>query len=96
VFNGWNATAKKVGLPQCLVMSDARRRKLGIRVKDPFFQSNWKTALEKISKSPFCLGCSERGWRASFDWFIQPDAVAKTMEGKYDTVERAPAQQNGF
>ena len=86
VFNAWNETAKATdGLPACLVMSDSRRRKLAVRVKDPFFSANWKASLEKVSKSAFCLGCSERGWRASLDWFIQPDTTAKIMEGKYDT-----------
>jgi len=75
-------------------MSDNRRRHLSTRLKEDFFLKNWLAALDKVSKSPFCLGMSERGWRASFDWFITPDAVPKIMEGKYDQAETpAPAKK---
>lgn len=38
----------------------------------------------RIQKSSFCQGKNDRGWVASFDWFIRPDTVVKIMEGKYD------------
>lgn len=85
VFDSWNQTAGAFSLPQCLVVSDKRRRALIVRLAEPFFKTNWKPALDRISKSEFCRGVNERGWRASFDWFISPDAVTKIMEGKYDT-----------
>lgn len=98
VLDAWNKTAEKSGLPKCLLMSDKRRRHLTSRIRNEFFIKNWKAALVNISKSPFCLGVSERGWRASFDWFITPDAVAKVMEGKYDqaTKRDSDVPQNGY
>ena len=83
VFDGWNAAAQKSGLPQCLIISDKRRRQIQARLRDDFFVENWRSALVKISDSPFCKGTNDRGWKASFDWFITPDVVAKAMEGKY-------------
>ena len=80
VFEFWNANVKT----KCLVMSDKRRRALDSRWKDKFFKNNWKTAVQKIAASDFCNGNSERGWKATFDWLLQPDTVAKVMEGKYD------------
>lgn len=88
VFDNWNQMAQRTGLPQCLVVSDKRRRFLATRLKDDFFNRNWRAAIQKISESKFCLGESDRGWRASFDWFISPDTVAKVMEGKYESVQR--------
>jgi hypothetical protein len=86
VFEAWNEMAKSSKiLPQCLVVSDKRRRLLEVRLRDSFFISNWQAAILKIPQSDFLKGNSERGWKASFDWFIQPDSVAKIMEGKYDT-----------
>jgi len=82
VFDGWNRLGN--GLPQCLQVSDKRRRTLEVRLRDPFFLEYWKLALEKVKASAFCRGDSDRGWKASFDWFISPDAVAKLVEGKYD------------
>jgi hypothetical protein len=60
---------------------------LQIRINDEFFAANWKTAMDKISKIPFCMGQNDRGWKASFDWFLTPDAVVKIIEGKYDALK---------
>jgi uncharacterized protein YdaU (DUF1376 family) len=79
ILEAWNAKAPV----KCLVVSDARRHKLATRWNDHFFRDNWKEAIEKISLSDFCNGKSDRGWKASFDWFLQPDTVVKVVEGKY-------------
>jgi len=81
IFEAWNSTK---GLTQCLLVSDKRRRSLSIRIREPFFAQNWRKAIDRVASSRFCQGESERGWKATFDWFITPDAVTKIMEGKYD------------
>lgn len=81
LFSEWN---KLPGVPQCLLISDKRRRSLEARLQEPFFVANWKEAMQRVSSSAFCRGESDRGWRATFDWFITPDAIVKIMEGKYD------------
>ncbi len=81
IFDEWNRTAT---LPKCLLVSDKRKRALVVRCHESFFLANWKAAIAKVAASRFCLGENDRGWRASFDWFITPDVVAKIMEGKYD------------
>jgi hypothetical protein len=83
-FEVWNALADGVKLPRCLTVSDKRRRTIEARARDGFFAANWRAAMDKVCASEFCKGKSERGWVATFDWFIQPDSVAKIMEGKYD------------
>jgi uncharacterized protein YdaU (DUF1376 family) len=90
VFDSWNSYG---ALPRCLVMSDKRRRTLAVRLNESFFAANWVAALNKVASSKFCLGESERGWKASLDWFIQPDSVAKIMEGKYDNTINPAAQK---
>lgn len=92
VFDAWNGTA---GLSKCLVLSDKRRQTLKVRLGEPFFAANWRAALEKVEKSAFCLGDNDRGWKASFDWFISRDVVAKIMEGKYDNGKASKVQQSG-
>ena len=81
ILDEWNQTA---GLKKCLLLSDKRRRSLESRLRNSFFISNWKNAISRTSTSLFCRGENDRGWAASFDWFIQPDTVIKIMEGKYD------------
>lgn len=87
IHEAWNNQNR---VPRCLVISDKRRRMIEARLRDPFFVANWKSAIQRCINSPFCCGKSDRGWRASFDWFITPDVVAKIMEGKYDEVKQAP------
>jgi uncharacterized protein YdaU (DUF1376 family) len=82
IFDAWNTL--DCGVPKSLVVSDKRRRTLQLRLHEPFFAANWRPALVKIAVSPFLRGENDRGWRATFDWFITPDAVPKIMEGKYD------------
>jgi hypothetical protein len=81
VLDAWNGLE---GLPRCLLVSDKRRRWLGARLREKFFQDNWLAAMQRVKDSPFCRGENDRGWRATFDWFILPDSVPKVMEGKYD------------
>jgi len=91
IFEAWNEMAKKANLPQCIAVSDKRKKSLEVRLKDAFFAQHWSAALAKIPASPFLAGCSERGWKASFDWFISRDAVIKIIEGKYDSAPEKPA-----
>lgn len=94
VFEEWNQTADNTKLPKCLQVSDKRRRLLEARLLEPFFLQNWRAALARLKSSDFCKGRSERGWKATFDWFIQPDSVIKIMEGKYDNRDRAHLPHN--
>lgn len=79
ILEAWNAIAPV----RCLVMSDKRRHQTEDRWQDDFFREHWRSAIEIICASKFCCGDNDRGWKASYDWFVQPDTVAKAMEGKY-------------
>lgn len=92
--DAWDKIADNLKIPKCLIVSDARRRKLEARFRDAFFSANWQPALEKLQSSTFCKGKNERGWVATFDWFIQPDTVPKIMEGKYDDRKGTHQQLN--
>lgn len=76
-------------------LSDKRKKGANSRLKDDFFRENWRAALARILESRFCRGENERGWRADFDWFLQPDVCLKIMEGKYDNRNGAtPLKSN--
>lgn len=81
VVQFWNSHPE---LPKVKSMSPGRKTALRARMRDEFWQANFRAAVGKVLLSSFCMGESERGWRADFDWMLRPDSVAKLMEGKYD------------
>jgi hypothetical protein len=80
----WNSHEN---LPKVQKLTDKRKKALHVRRSDPFFVTNCASAIDRIAKSDFCLGKgkSSTGWKADFDFLLQPDTVVKVMEGKYDT-----------
>lgn len=76
----WKAT----GLRECRKLTDSRRQKLRSLLADPDWRTNWRGALSKASKLPFCCGTNERGWVADIDWFLKADTVTQILEGKFD------------
>lgn len=80
----WNATT----LPKIINWSDERREKLSARMKSAHFNEHWKSAVDKLGKSPFATGSNDRNWKASIDWFLANDNnYVKVLEGKYDGQE---------
>lgn len=97
IHDAWNVMAAKSGvIPQSLHISDKRRHQINARLSDSFFSENWREAIGRIPKSPFCRGENARGWKASFDWFLQPETVQKIMEDKYSgsAAPAAPVQRS--
>lgn len=43
-----------------------------------------KAAFEKAEKSSFLKGKKESDWKASFDWLIRADNIAKVLNGNFD------------
>lgn len=88
----WNAMAGKAGLstvksPDGWSANSNRRKSALARLAEPVFSSSYREALEKIPASDFLLGRNDRGWNATFDWFVRPDSVVKILEGAYITKE---------
>ncbi len=40
-------------------------------------------AIWTIPRTPFCLGENDRGWKANFDFLLQPTSFTKLLEGTY-------------
>ena len=71
-------------LPEAKGLSGPRERHARTRLGETPDLERWAAAVRRISRSPFCLGSNDRGWRATFDWLLQPDTLLKVEEGKYD------------
>lgn len=82
----WNAVKAFVG---CRGLAGKRLRALQARARSKDWAESWREALARAAKSPFCTGANDRGWRATIDWFLRPDTLAKILEGHYD--DRKPA-----
>lgn len=40
--------------------------------------------VDKVRASSFLQGRNNKGWQATFDWFIKPDNFQKVLDGNYD------------
>lgn len=87
----WNEHAHP-SLPRWREMSSKRRASAKARMRErPISgESGWFEVIRRINASSFLRGETERGWKASPDWLLQPDTAAKVLEGKYDDRGQTP------
>lgn len=83
VVETWNALADEFTLAKVAHVSVARKRAILARWKECGGRDGWMGALVKIRGSPFLLG-QETGWKADFDFVMQPSSFLKIIEGSYD------------
>ncbi len=83
VVEAWNAMAERLGLATVRKLSTERRRKLQIRIREHTIE-DFTEAISAIERSPFLRGDGKEGWRADFDFLLQPKSFLKLIEGSYD------------
>ncbi len=81
VLEAYNLMAGEAGLPKAR-MTPERRKKLRT------FTSRHKVediteAIWAIPRTPFLCGENPRGWKADFDFFLQPKSFTRILEGSY-------------
>lgn len=87
----WN---EHCGSLQKVRAASAKRRKAATaRWRENPSEVHWIQVIERLAASKFCQGKNDRGWRATFDFLIQPETQHKALEGTYD--DRAPAGRPG-
>jgi len=84
ISDAWNTAMQGLSIKPVSRMTAKRRKALATRLADTHFRDDWETALLRIEDCPFLMGENDRGWKATFDWFLKPDSVMFIMEGKYD------------
>ena len=47
--------------------------------------------FRRVARSDFLCGCGKKGWKASFDWVINPDNIVRVLEGEFDPAESPPS-----
>ena len=78
----WNAITTDP-IPQVLQLNDVRIRACQKAIKAHGLDDLAK-AIHKVEQSDFCRGQGEKGWSASFDWFLEAGNALKALEGSYD------------
>lgn len=73
--------------PKVRTVSRSRREAIEARLKEGYGPGDFGTLFEKAENSGFLKGNNSRGWRATFDWLINENNMAKTMDGNYDDVK---------
>jgi uncharacterized protein YdaU (DUF1376 family) len=81
-FENYNRAAERLGLSKATTLTPDRKRKLEARLKEHGLKG-WNAALNNLCDQPFCLGQSDRGWKASFDFLLQPTSLNKVLEKAY-------------
>lgn len=79
IVTEWNV----VGPTKCMKLTPARRRILGVRLRDAWWRENWREGLARLPTMPFLNGQNDRGWKADFDFFLKPDTLTKIVENAY-------------
>lgn len=81
VLEAYNLMADEAGLPKAK-MTPERRKKLKT------FTTRHKVediteAIWAIPRTPFLCGENDRGWKADFDFLLQPKSFTRILEGSY-------------
>ena len=79
----WNAMASRTGLSRVSRLTEDRRKKIRARLADASWEQ-FTEAIAAVERSPFCRGDSTDGWRADFDFLLQPKSFNRLIEGSYD------------
>jgi uncharacterized protein YdaU (DUF1376 family) len=82
VVEAWQERMVPLGFPAIRKMTGQRERMLSARLKDSTLDE-WLQAMSALERSAFCRGENDRGWRADFDFLLQPKSFTKLLEGAY-------------
>lgn len=83
IMEAWKVRMVPQGFPPIRKMTAQRTRQLDARIRDSTFDE-WQDAMAALERSAFCRGENDRGWRADFDFLLQPKSFTKLLEGAYD------------
>jgi hypothetical protein len=77
----WNSFTQ---LSPAKTITANRARQIRKRLADSFWRDHWREGIQRAAASAFLTGNGSHGWRATFDWFLGGDSLAKILEGQYE------------
>lgn len=70
-------------LPPVKKLTASRKSAINARLKEYGLQTIYEL-FERVARNEFFSGNNSRGWRADFDWIMEPKHFIRIMEGVYD------------
>lgn len=89
----WNEVAHP-SLARWQGLSSTRKASAAARLRERPL-AEWRGLIERISRSPFCRGENDRGWKADPEFLLRPGTAEKVLEGKYDRPGGSTVQGGG-
>lgn len=83
IIEAWQTRMVPQGFPAIRKITGQRERQLNARLKDSTIEE-WTQVFAAMERSAFLRGENDRGWRADFDFLLQPKSFTKLLEGAYD------------
>jgi hypothetical protein len=98
VFNLWNEVVEKNDgvLPKVKSLTERRSSAIKSTIKlipELSDVENWEKYFSQICTTPFLIGVSGRGWKASFEWAINKNNAVKVLEGQYSNGPKSVTDQ---
>lgn len=82
----WNDTA--ISFPKLTGINGKRKTMLSARWKEHPDLDWWADLFDRLENSSFLRGKNDRGWKAKFDWILNPANLDKVLEGNYDDPKK--------
>lgn len=83
IVEAWNERMVPQGFAAVRRITPTRRTQIKARLRENTLD-DWQRAFGAIERSSFLRGDNDRGWRADFDFLLQPKSFTKLIEGAYD------------
>lgn len=83
IVDRWNDMAGRTGLSRIAKLTTERRRRVQARLAEHSTE-DFTEAIAAVERSSFCRGDNTKGWRADFDFILQPTSFNRLIEGSYD------------
>lgn len=79
-------------LPKVIKITDKRKKSIDSRIKE-YNQETIYKVFDMVASNKFLNGDNDRGWKADFDWLLNPNNFIKVLEGKYNNQEQQIKKQ---
>jgi len=86
LLEAYNAMAGRTGLPMARKLDGARLRRARVLVRTATVD-DLTEAIDAIERNPWMHGQNDKGWRADFDFLLQPKSFTRLIEGSYDRAQ---------
>jgi len=94
IVDRWNEMATRTGLSRITKLTSERRKRVRARLAE-HTPDDFTEAIAAVERSPFCRGDNTKGWRADFDFILQPTSFNRLIEGSYDRATSPTGSSTG-